>query len=269
MPAQIVDQRGALFDQPLVMQVRQRISSSTPASRAVGRFSNLPAERRARPRARRSDRTSRAPARSCARSPSGAARPGRPSRRDRAGTAQSGQTHAGSPRTPTPARRLSPRPTPAAPRTRRHRPARPLTQLACRAHRQPRLGGCPCADQPRSSPYARPFSSLIRKRTTGGQVSVGALPRSYQVTPAVLERRRATTQARSAHPGDSAVWVSPTPSRTIHHGPLQSKPAQPRFSLSAESEQAMATAFVISSATKRTIPMATIHRGQDGGRCGE
>jgi hypothetical protein len=32
----------------------------------------------------------------------------------------------------------------------------------------------------------------LMKRTVGGHTSVGAMPRSYQVTPAILGRRRAT-----------------------------------------------------------------------------
>jgi hypothetical protein len=38
------------------------------------------------------------------------------------------------------------------------------------------------------------------KRTIGGHRSVGALPRSYQVTPAVLGRRRATQRKASQTP---------------------------------------------------------------------
>ncbi|MCA1701185.1 MAG: hypothetical protein LC790_20720, partial [Actinobacteria bacterium] len=37
-----------------------------------------------------------------------------------------------------------------------------------------------------------PFVGITDKQIVGGHISVGAMPRSYQVTPAILGRRRAT-----------------------------------------------------------------------------
>jgi len=37
-----------------------------------------------------------------------------------------------------------------------------------------------------------PFVGITDEQIVGGHISVGAMPRSYQVTPAILERRRAT-----------------------------------------------------------------------------
>jgi hypothetical protein len=43
------------------------------------------------------------------------------------------------------------------------------------------------------------------KRNFGGQPSLGAMPRSYQVTPKVLERRRATKAFEVRPEADSVV----------------------------------------------------------------
>src|SRR3984957_20740140 len=66
---------------------------------------------------------------------------------------------------------------------------------------------------------AVPFSSRVMKRMTGRQSSVGALSRSYLVTPAVLDRCRATTPSHVSQPATGTFWVSPAPSRTIHYAP--------------------------------------------------
>jgi hypothetical protein len=50
----------------------------------------------------------------------------------------------------------------------------------------------------------RPFVESL-KRTFGGQLSVGAVPRSYQVTPKVLGRRRATEPFRARPTGRRAL----------------------------------------------------------------
>src|ERR1700744_5148422 len=55
------------------------------------------------------------------------------------------------------------------------------------------------------------------------------MPRSYQVTPAVLERRRATTHDDVSPPGTTSDFgVSPTPSRTIHSTPPKHKAREPQ-----------------------------------------
>src|SRR5205807_9474007 len=75
-------------------------------------------------------------------------------------------------------------PTQAAARAHRHGPVLSDSEHAGRlTHRAPRKCASACARPPRSRSCPHPLSLDGRKGTAGGQTSVGAMPRSYQVTP--------------------------------------------------------------------------------------
>ncbi len=62
--------------------------------------------------------------------------------------------------------------------------------------------------------WLRPFDLVVAYgRTAGGHASLGAKPRSYQVTPGILGRRRATQRMEVSHLGrQRSLGVSPPPS---------------------------------------------------------
>ena len=134
-------------------------------------------------------------ARAPRRSPSAASGPAPPARRARSETARRTPRRAGSPQAPTPARRRDRAPTAARHRTRERRP-RPSSRRASRPspprRRRACASSCACPHRARSSP-ASP-SSLRLKWTAGGHGLLGAGPRSFQVTPDIPDRRRATQQ---------------------------------------------------------------------------
>src|SRR5512146_1856873 len=59
--------------------------------------------------------------------------------------------------------------------------------------------------------FAVPSIGCSYERTSGGQASLGALPRSYQVTPAILGRRRATKAVEVRPRSTGTAGVSPSP----------------------------------------------------------
>ena len=181
----------------------RRMSSSAPASCATGSSSrpSLIAARATRPR--RSSRTCRARAMSGARRPSASARRARPARRGRAGTARARRTRAGSPRSPTPARgralRAQRNSFPKLPALARHR------QLAARGAVSASTAAAGVRALVRVRPdhdHLQPSLRLwLTKRTPADTSQSGLVPSSYQVTPVVLGRRRATQ-----HPVGQTTW---------------------------------------------------------------
>ena len=127
-----------------------------------------------------------------ARAGSGASGSAAPARRARSETAPATPRRGGSPRAPRPARHRRCTPTAAARRTRAGRP-RPFAGRAARRFqpRSPRscANACACPRRARSSP--RPPRPQHR-RTPGGHGLLEAVPRIYQVTPDIPDRRRAT-----------------------------------------------------------------------------
>ena len=151
-----------------------------------------------RSRPRRSRRTCRARERWRARRPSASARRARPARRERARTARTPRTRAGSPRSPTPD------PPPESPSPAQQvierpalRPHRPIREHPARAllDRRDCVRGL-VRVRPDHDHLHRPFSRGSNGRISGRHISVGAMPRSYQVRPAIHGRRRATQRAQ-------------------------------------------------------------------------
>jgi hypothetical protein len=185
-------QRNSLVNRVLALTsclrctTSSRISSSGSDSRAVGGVSSPSRSAARATRARRLGLTYRAHGRSSERQASTAAPAAPPPRHDRARTAQTARTRADNPRRPIPAR-CPPAPwsTSKAPRTLPTRPA----PSAMRAHTQPhrlrdrRMRPCVRIHSDRHDLKPSVHSKHL-KRTAGGQFSVGARPRSYQVTPA-------------------------------------------------------------------------------------
>ena len=177
------------------------MSSSGPASCATGSVSR-PSRIAARAIATASIASDLPRSRAaCARRPSASAPPARRARRARAGSAPARPRRAGSPRSPTPAR------SPSAARPAQQilerpplAPHRPLGEHATgrRVDRRDRVRAL-VRVRPDHDHLHRPFVGITDERIAGGHISVGAMPRSYQVTPAILGRRRAT-QHRSVRP---------------------------------------------------------------------
>jgi hypothetical protein len=69
-----------------------------------------------------------------------------------------------------------------------------------------------CVSAPITIIRTIPFVSHSTKRIFGGQPSVGAMPRSYQVTPKVLGRRRATKASVGQINDDTELWSQPAAS---------------------------------------------------------
>ena len=65
-------------------------------------------------------------------------------------------------------------------------------------------------------------------RTSGGQSSLGAKPRSYQVTPEILGRQRATRPMRSDLWPTGSIRVSPLPAREPTEPAGRQTPTEPQ-----------------------------------------
>ena len=121
------------------------------------------------------------------------ARPARSARRGRPGTARARRTRAGSPRSPTPARGRACAPSAAACRSCRGVPAPSAPRARRRSARRPRRRyACACACPSRSRSSQPSLRLMLTKRTPADKSHSGLVPSSYQVTPVVLGRRRAT-----------------------------------------------------------------------------
>ena len=202
----------------LAMVDSSRMSSAAPVQlRRRQRARGPPAARRGRPRARRSGRTCRARGRRAARPAisRGATRTTRSPRaiRNRSNAPdtcrQSSIAHTRSP----PSRRAqaSSRRQPAA-ADRDRLAAQPLAGR--RIDRATVCDACVCPPRARSCAPSLPRS--IRERTSGGHGSLGAMPRSYQVTPVILERRRATQRMKVRPRSTASLRVSPPPPEDQH-----------------------------------------------------
>ena len=129
------------------------------------------------------------------------------------------RTRAGSPPAPTPDQGRDRAPTAARHRTRERRPRRsshrasrpspPRRRRAC-------ASSCACPHRARSSACV-PFSSRL-KWTAGGHGLLGARPRSFQVTPDIPDRRRATQQ-KEVRP------TRPTASKRVSSPPVGTIPS--------------------------------------------
>jgi hypothetical protein len=83
----------------------------------------------------------------------------------------------------------------------RRRPGLSSRQAPRPSPQRPRrscASACGCPHRARS---LTPSTSTSNERTAGGHGLLGAVPRSYQVTPDIPDRRRATQQRRSGHSG--------------------------------------------------------------------
>ena len=185
-----------------------RTSSSGPASCATGSVSS-PSRIAARAIATASIAIGLAAlARAtCARRPSASAPPARPARPRASRKRSSAPGHvpavldrphplAVERRAPTAA---GPRTTAACARTVRSAATRPVAGIDRRQRVRDLVRVRPDHDHPH-----RPFVGIPDERIAGGHISVGAMPRSYQVTPAILGRRRATqpTAGQTHRPTD-------------------------------------------------------------------
>ena len=144
-------------------------------------------------------------------------------------SAPAGPTRVGNPRSPTPDhpayRRAqasaSSTPARAPPRTAIRRPVGPVN----RAQYATTL--CPLRSR---SCAPSPFPSIIEEWTPADTPQSGRMPRSYQVTPVILERRRTTQQA--VRPRSTAILrVSPPPAREPTGRVGRHRPAPPTLSL--------------------------------------
>ena len=185
VPAQPVDHPGPLGNEVVAVVTEQSHLAGGAVERArwAGR---VHAARREPPPARRSGRTCRSCAPRRGRAPSAWAAPARSARRRRAGRAPSGATGGGSPRSPS----AGAAPNCSAQRSKAEMIAAggaggPLTELAAGRHRRRRRCGCACARRfPTITMVVSPFLERVIRTGPVGTSSVGAMPRSYQATPA-------------------------------------------------------------------------------------
>jgi hypothetical protein len=180
---------------PLVAGRSQPLKrESRPRTRSGSSRTGPRAARFGRRRARRCCPTCRARARGAARRPSAWSGHAGLVRRARPETAPRTPTHAGSPQAPTAGHRRGSAPRSTTPQSASRRPGRPARPAARRlplTARRSCASACGCPQRARSS---TPSTFLSIDWTSGGHGLPGALPRSFQVTPDIPDRRRATKQ---------------------------------------------------------------------------
>ena len=195
MPEQVVIERGAHPDEPLaVIDQQPDVELDAGQLRDRQRAPRPRAARRGRRRARRCGRTCRAHGRRGARRPSTWWRPGpharRGTSRNRSKAARDMPAVLQRPH-PLGAQAASPRQRRGQTRARRPRSScRPAARRCSRRRRRWCASSCACPHRARSSP-ASPFTSTESGRPADN-ACLGAVPRSYQVTPGHPDRRRAT-----------------------------------------------------------------------------
>ena len=223
LPAQVVDQRGALRDQALAVIDEQ--PDIKLGARELGDGQRVKPFADRRPRDRDGiDRVRLAALAGgrYARRPSASAAPARRALHARAGSAPARPTRAGSPRSPKHAGRIERH----APSTNRSSKERRCARTVTSARTSPvpastAASVCESLVSVRSD-HDHPHHPLDRdteEQITGGHISVGARPRSYQVTPAILGRQRATQPQQVRPRPTPGLRVSPPPHRGLPVAP--------------------------------------------------
>ena len=231
MPLQRAIERHARADQALAVVDQQPDVELGPANAAVGSVSIPRRQRRARDRrAHRSDRSCRARGSSAGSRPSAASRRERHARRARSGTApsapetcrQSSSAHTRSPSRPR--AQITSAANPRAPTATVLSPSSSTGRSVDRRDRVRALVGVrPEHDHDLVHVLSDPDSW-----TPGGHGLLGALPRSYQVTPDIPDRRRATQQKEVRPPRPTASKrVSSPPGRDPLLGVGRHRPPNP------------------------------------------
>ena len=212
VPAEPVDVPGAVADQvfSVIDEQAELPGGAIELGRRAGPVRAAPP---GRPRARRSGRTCRRSAPSPGHGPSASAAPARSAHRRRAGPPPDAATDVGSPPPPTPARRRTARPNATA---RGEQPSWSSSSWSSTRARRPALvdGDHGVGALVRVDPEDHHVLVAFHDRggdkgPVGGHTSVGAMPRSYQATPAGPACPRGGTHDVTATNGSNVSSQAP------------------------------------------------------------
>ena len=233
LPAQIVDQRGALLDEPFAVIDEQPDIELGPSELRDRQRLNALADRRAGDRDRvdaiRLARLAGAVSRAGHQlrrdtHDAFAAREQEPLQRPRDMPAILKRPHPLTADAARPAQQLTERATRRGDRHVAQRPARRLADGRERVRALVRV-------RPDHDHLHRPLIGIDNEPIPGGHISVGAMPRSYQVTPGILGQRRATQPKKVRPTADSMDRGQPAADREPSRPRRTPPPDAPRLSL--------------------------------------